>query len=172
MRSFFMTLLHLFVFGAASTAALAGVTQVRFIEPARFTDTHLSGEPVGDVLVELERLLIGLGQQCLPSGQTLEIEVLDVDLAGTGRYVPQRQGEIRLITSGVDAPRITLRTVLSENGRSIAGKVEVLRDLNFLEHRRLLTANESYPYEKRLLRDWFNDRFGSACASPKQTARP
>ena len=78
MRRFFMTLLHLFVFSAVSTAAFAGVTQVRFIEPDRFTDTHLNGEPVGDVLVELERLLIGLGQQCLLPGQTLEIEVLDV----------------------------------------------------------------------------------------------
>lgn len=152
--------------------ALAGVTQVRFIEPTRFTDTHLSGEPVGNVLLELERLLVDLGQQCLPPGQRLDIDVLDVDLAGTGRYLAARQAEVRLISSGVDAPRITLRYTLTENGQHIAGQEEVLRDLSFLEHRRFGTPTESYPYEKRLLRDWFTQRFGNTCTKVQAAARP
>lgn len=171
MRNYF-NVLALIGCSVVSIAAHAGVTHVRFIDAPRFTDTHLGSEPMGDVLVELEQVIVSLGQQCLPAGQTLDVDVLDVDLAGTGRYVPSRQGEIRLITSSIDAPRITLRYNLSENGRSFSGKEETLRDLAFLEHRRFRTTNESYPYEKRLLRDWFAERFGSACAVPKQAARP
>ena len=170
MKKFFSTVLVSLGAGAVFLPAQAAVVHVHFIEPDRFTDTRVNGEASRDALIAIERAIVALGEQCLPSNQNLEVEIRDIDLAGTSRYVSPRQSEVRIIRSGVDAPRITLHYTLTENGRVISSKEEVLRDLSFMEHRRLRDASQSYPYEKRLLADWFRERFGGTCRSAQQAS--
>jgi hypothetical protein len=65
-------------------AAAAGEVQVQSIEPERFTGVRLDACDGSSscVLRIIEQHLQGLANRCLDLGQALEIQVLNIDLAG------------------------------------------------------------------------------------------
>lgn len=147
-----------FLAALASASAIAGTVEVRFIEPDRFSDirdNHLRREQVLDVLAErLKRL----GQAGLPAGQTLTIDVLDVDLAGElqPRVSP---GDLRVLRGGADWPRVHLRYTLREGERVLQSGEERLADMAYQQSALPAAGDEPFPYEKRLLERWFAQRF-------------
>ena len=145
--------------------AIAQVS-VRYVAPERFTDAEdRSGLPLRVTLGGLTRILEELGRTRLSPGESLDISVLDVDLAGFERPGPPPSGSLRVVTDATP-PRIRFAYVLRRGGRAVARGEEALSDISFL-----LTSNPRLStgplyYERILLRDWFAKRFPASAARP------
>lgn len=145
---------------SASTAQAA--IDISFKNPERYTD---AGRYLGDrvseqVIQELKEYLESLGERYLKPSQSLQIEILDIDLAG--RYEPfHRSGfsDVRILRE-VTWPQIKVRYTLEENGEVTLQKEESITDMNYLRRAKAHLSNESLRHEKVMLDDWFRDRFG------------
>jgi len=145
---------------AAPSISFAAV-KVRFVDPDRYTDAGgFGGGSRNATLAELRGYLQQLGGRYLPPGQTLDIMVLDIDLAGS--YEPWRAGmsDVRILRD-VTPPRIRLRYVLSERGRRLRSGEETLSDINYQMNPSARASGDRYTYEKALLSDWFRRNFAA-----------
>ncbi|NHK98122.1 DUF3016 domain-containing protein [Rubrivivax benzoatilyticus] len=140
----------------AGPAQAAGVVQVSFVEPERYTDVGFGAVERERTTDRLAAIFQDLARR-LPDGQVLTVEVLDVDLAG---HVPVGNvNDTRVLTGGADWPRITLRYRL-EAGGSVQTRDETVSDLNYLQNRLFGgRADEALAYERRMLERWFEARF-------------
>jgi hypothetical protein len=151
---------------AASTAFLtlfaleaqaAGTVQVRFVQPDKFSDVrdgHLRAE---DNLQMLQRHLEEIGARYVTDGQTLKIEVLDVDLAGEV-HRGGRLDDVRVLKGRADWPRIQLRYTLETPGAPARSREATVSDFAYLE-RTPTQPNEPLAYERRMLDEWFRAEF-------------
>ena len=143
---------------APAPAHAAGVARVVFVNPETYTDARDASGRSDDNLQVLSQHLQRLAQRHLAQGQSLQIELLDVDLAG--RLRPFRGGaEVRVVKGSVDAPRISLRYTLQAGGAVLQRGEESLLDLNFMSGYAGNLATEPLRYEKRMLERWFTARF-------------
>lgn len=141
-----------------SGAALAGPVQVAFVHPETFTDagdgdrdTHTSLQAIADYLQ-------WLGQRYLPPEQSLDIEVLNVDLAG--KVLPTfRWGIVRVVGQPVDWPRITLRYRLHADGQTLGNGEASIADMAYSMHLGSYTGLDALSSEKRMLKSWFRGQF-------------
>lgn len=141
----------------SSTAHAAGTVEVSFTEPEHFTDAGRGSLATERTVKALGDHLKTLGRQ-LPDGQTLRLEVLDVDLAGELR--PTRSGsELRVLRGRADWPRITLRYTLLAGGRTLREGKEQLTDMNYQWMPLGLHSNDELAYEQRMLDRWFSENF-------------
>ena len=148
---------------AISPSARAEV-QVTFTAPETYLDAGLlrrDGERAREVALRtIREELMRLGERYLAPSQTLEIEVLDIDLAGEiewwhGPY------DIRFLRS-YTWPKIKLRYTLKQNGRSIRSHEELVSDPSYQMN--VIAATRSgdvMPYEKEMLARWFRSRFAA-----------
>ncbi len=149
----------LLALGLAGSPACAQVS-VTFIAPERFTDAenrYGSGVSRRVALAEIRRLFEELGSRVLKPGQSLAIEVLDLDLAGLdapGLSVPFGP---RVVTD-ITPPRLRLRYALAENGRTVLRAEEVVTDLNYLVRYGGRSTGYPFYYERELIRDWLQRR--------------
>jgi len=164
MRFIRTTVALLALSGTALSAHAAGAVEVSFVEPARYSDA--GRDPVESRRNEdtLARYLEGLGERYLAAGQTLKIDVLDLDLAGTVRPSRRGTGDIRIVRGGADAPHIRVRYSLAAGGQVVKSAEEVVTDLNYLGHAAGQTTGDPLRLEKRMLDDWFKARFGASKA--------
>ncbi|GEP10762.1 DUF3016 domain-containing protein [Methylobacterium gnaphalii] len=130
-----MTIRAAVVLAAALLAPLPAEAQVSvaFVAPERFTDAENrfgSGPTLRVTLAEIRRLFTELGDRVLRPGESLAITVLDIDLAGYERPVGLPNSP--RIVSDVAPPRLRLRYVLKERGRTVLSGEEVVTDINFL----------------------------------------
>ncbi|MCJ2087212.1 DUF3016 domain-containing protein [Methylobacterium sp. E-005] len=150
---------------AVAATLLAGApasaeVRVQYAAPERFTDAENrfgSGQPLRVTLAELTRILRDLGAARLRPGETLDITVRDVDLAGFERPGFTTPTGLRVVTDATP-PRIRLAYALHRGGRIVAHGEDTVTDINFL-----LTANPRFStgglyYERAILRDWFARR--------------
>ena len=160
-------LLSTFALILAATAlalpALAATVEVRY-------DSRQAHSDAGGTVAERERnlaavaaLLRELGARRLPATQTLEVELLDLDLTGTLRLSRHPPGEVRVVTGRADGPRIRLRYTLREVGSTLASGEESLYDaaLPHLGEARDSSGGEPLRHERTLLDHWFAQRFGA-----------
>jgi hypothetical protein len=128
---------------------------VSFTGSDHYTDAKPDGRDRTSALRDIERHLQELGQRYLPPEQTLRIEVLDVDLAGT---LPGVAGyQVRELREGGDGPAIKLRYTLESGGKVLDSREETLSDR---AHARLTHGTvPSLYFEKRMLDEWFKSRF-------------
>lgn len=156
MRHAFATL----ALAAVAAVAQAGVVEVRFVEPHKFSDAG-TGPALEQVQTELTRHLERLGRKALPASQSLRVEFTDVDLAGTIEPVTRRATEIRVLRGRADWPRLNLRYTLHDGARVIGQGDEQLTDMNYLFFGGTERAGDAEPlrYEKRMLTQWFMQRF-------------
>ena len=142
---------------ALSAAAQAGTVSVNFVEAQRFSDAGRGTLDIERNTQALARHLQKLGQR-LPEGQTLQVEVLDLDLAGELRQLQTH--ELRVLRGAADWPRVSLRYSLLENGREVKSGEERLAGMNYM-HDRLPTSGsqEFLAHDKHLLGQWFEKRF-------------
>jgi Protein of unknown function (DUF3016) len=146
--------------GAAHAAASDSPVTVSFVEPDRFAD-------LGDRVIDEPRNLKTLeawfkteGARYLANGQTLHIEVMDVDLAG--QMKPGRTlNDLRVVSGQADWPSIQLRYVLQAGGQTLSSGDERLSDLNYLGYAGRLQPGDPLRYEKKMIDDWFKARFGA-----------
>jgi Protein of unknown function (DUF3016) len=148
---------------AAGTASAATVS-VTFVQPEKFTDAgHSRGRATERELAELredlQQHLQGLADRKLAASDALQVEVLDIDLAGdfeTNRLT--RFVDVRVVRD-IASPRITLRYTLKQGDRVVTGAEEQLSDMNFLWGHNRYSNGDRLRYEKPLLDKWFEKRF-------------
>jgi hypothetical protein len=136
-------------FGAAS----AGTVNVTSTASPEYTPlgSRTWDESLGVLSTHLQKL----GKRMLPPDQVLNIQVLQLDLAGT-----VRGSQVRVLSGGADWPRMVVRYTLQVPGRPDVVAEERVADMNYL--RSGMTAyGDSEPlfYEKRMLTRWFRERF-------------
>lgn len=155
-----------FLCGLAAAAmagpAWAGPVEVSFIDADRYFDAGNQRRDEQRNLDALAAHLQSLGRRYLPDGQSLKIEVLQVDLAG--EVHPTRRGfDLRITRGGADWPRISLRyTLQGEGGAVLRQGEETVSDMAYQMHAALDDTSEPLRYEKRMLDDWFRARFASS----------
>ena len=143
---------------AVAAVASAGQVDVQFVEPARFSDAGFGEFETGRTVAALTRHLQGYASR-LPAGQSLSIEVLDVDLAGW--VVPGSRRDVRVLRGRADAPSIRLRFALTSEGRNLLAGEDRLTDLDYLSSSAVRQVSGNYGHEQRLLDVWFNERIAA-----------
>lgn len=151
------------VMGAA-TAQAAGTVTVAYIQPEKFADVGHSRRDVDDALKELTHHFEALAAKHLVDGQRLNIEVLDVDLAGEIRPTRRSMQDIRVLKGGADWPRIKLRYTLEAAGQAPRSAEQSIADMAYLQRIAVANRGDALHYEKRMLDEWFGAQFGAAAA--------
>lgn len=142
---------------AAPAAQAAGVVEVQFAPDARYADAGPTARDRRQVEQSLGRFLTDLGAQ-LPDQRRVVIEIKDIDLAGEMRWTRQAD-EIRVLRGRADWPRITVHTEVWDDGRIVSAADETISDLAYALSAPPRHASEDLPYEKRMLAQWFQQRF-------------
>lgn len=153
------------VVALAGPSLAAGVVRVSFVEPQRFADVGFVTADREQVLARLESHLLHWGARHLRDGESLAIDVLDVDLAGEEQ--PGPRGNPRLLRGGADFPRLRLRYVLQVGGRVVSQGEERLVDMDYLERRTSVRTDEPLFYERRLLDEWLVARIEPLLPAPR-----
>jgi hypothetical protein len=143
----------------APLALAAGVVEVNFKPVDELTDVgrgSLEGDRNVKALADHFRTLAAR----LPDGQTLKVDVLDVDMAG--HVKPSRLGgDLRVLRGGADWPSLDLQWSLQEGGRTVSSGKDRISDLTYLQQPLRLGATGTVAYETRLIDRWFDQHFGS-----------
>lgn len=142
----------------AGGAAQAGTVTVAFVQPETFTDVRDHNLDANANLKTIADYLQWLGRKYLPPDQSLQIDVLDVNLAGKLRPTV-RWGMVRVIGNSVDWPQMRLRYRLESGGQEVASGEQSLSDMGYATHLEGYAGLNTLPYDKRMLRDWFRGRF-------------
>lgn len=155
------SLIPVLALAAAALLALpahaAGQVEVKYVEPEKFMDIGFGSFERERNQASLDQAFQRLAAQ-LPTGQTLKIEVLDVDLAG--EVHPGSVRDVRVLRGGVDWPRIQLRYSLQAGDATIKTGEQRLSDVNYMFGGRAIGPRDgALPYEQRLIDRWFSDTF-------------
>ena len=135
----------------------AGSVDVRFVATAGYSDIGFGAFDREQHLKTLEGHFQRLASR-LPDGQTLQVEVLDVDLAGEVR--PHHGTDLRILRGGADWPRLTLRYELRDAAGVLQSGEQHVADLAYrFEMRGVPRYAGPLAYEQRLIERWFADRF-------------
>ncbi|WP_084197194.1 DUF3016 domain-containing protein [Solimonas soli] len=145
----------------AAPAVAAPNTLVTFKDPDKFIDAGTDGigsRTSPQVLDALKKHLQQLGARWLPAGQTLQITVTDIDLAGRFDPRPGRDNRVRIMRDG-DWPRIDLHYTLKQDGRTLQDADAHLSDMSYLMNSGLTRSDDWLRYEKSMLDRWFAKTF-------------
>jgi len=147
---------------AACVTAAAGTVTVSFIEPEHYADAGPSRGEREQTLAALGLQMQRLGERYLTAGQSLAVEVLDVDLAGQMRPVGRVPIETRVMRGSADWPRMTLRyTLAGPDGPAVHGE-ETIADMAYQMQFPRYARMDPLHYEMQMLDQWFRERFGAA----------
>lgn len=138
---------------APLAAQAAGQVQVRWIEPEKYADAGRGAFDRERTLEALAAHLQSLGRR-LPAGQTLSLEVTDLELAGELEPFSRLHDEVRVLRGRADWPRMSLRYTLSEGSRTLAAGDAQLSDPNYFLRSLPVGLRGALAYEKRMLNDW------------------
>ena len=141
---------------ATAGAASAGTVEVHLLAPAQYADAGTSSWDEQANVQALSRHLQAMGPK-LPGGQTLKVELLDLDMAGA--VSPIRQ--VRVVRGKADFPRMKLRYTLESPGQAARSGEDTLSDLDYTRGLTSSRGSEPLYFEKRMLDDWFQKRFAS-----------
>lgn len=147
-------------FVVSSAALAAGSVQVNFVEPDKFSDAGRGAYDVERTTKAFDEHFKALGQR-LPDGQSLRLQVTDIDLAGELR--PSRNGsEIRVLRGRADWPRVAMRYELVHDGRMLKSGEAKVSDMAYQQASLGLHRGEAYAYEFRMLDRWFSEQILAA----------
>ena len=143
--------------GLAEPALAAGKLDVQYVDAEKFADIGFGGIERERNLKTLSDCLQKLAAQ-LPDGQTLQLTVLDVDLAG--QVWPGSLREVRVLRGRADWPRVHLQYTLRQGDTTLKSGDAQISDMDYLDHTVLLADNQgSLSYERRMLQVWFRKTF-------------
>ena len=155
------TLATLLVAGAAEAA---GTAQISSTKPEDFADIRDRAHSREQNLKALEQVITNVAKPYVADGQTLKIEVLDVDLGGEVRP-GSRAWDVRVLRGRADWPRITLRWSLDGAGASPRSGEAVVQDMSYLQRIPPALADTALVYERRMLDEWFKQQFAKAAVN-------
>ena len=145
----------------AVSAHAAGTVQVNFVKPENFADVRDRTHSREQNLKTLEQVITSAAQPYVADGQTLKIDVLDVDLAGEVRP-GARAWDVRVLRGRADWPRITLRWSVEGAGAAPRSGEAVVQDMAYLQRIPPSTIDSALVHERRMLEEWFKDQFGKS----------
>src|SRR3569832_2616149 len=131
------------VLALAAAGAFAGTAQVRFIDPDNFTDLAANKGDEAQTIRALTAHMQRLAER-LPADQVLNVDVLDVHLAGRSVPSARRGDRIRIVKNGADVPFINLRWSLQSRGQVLRSGEERLTALDYM-HNDLPSRRASEP---------------------------
>lgn len=137
-----------------SVAQAAGKVDVQWLEPATYSDAGRSASDRESAMQALGAHLQKLAH-LLPQGQTLKLEITDLDLAG--EIEPVGWHDLRVVRGRADWPRMELRFALAVDGRSLKSGQTRLQDMGYSFSPR----SEALGYEKRMIDRWFKAEFAA-----------
>jgi Protein of unknown function (DUF3016) len=143
----------------AVSAHAAGTVQCTFVNPEKFADIRDRTYSAEQNLKSLEQIVVSVAAPYVHDGQTLKVEVLDVDLAGEVRP-GARAYDVRVMRGRADWPRITLRWSLEGAGQAPKSGEAVVQDMAYLQRLQPAMSDTSLVYERRMLDEWFRAQFG------------
>ena len=136
----------------ASSAAWAQVS-VSYVKPEDFVDIDRNPIDRERTLKQFTEYFQSLEKK-LPAGQSLKIEVLDIDLAG--RLYPRRAADdIRVMNGGADWPRMHLKYTLEQDGQVLRSGDEEISNMDYQHRVGGYFDSDPLRYEKQMLDDWF-----------------
>lgn len=149
---------------ALALPALAGTATVAYVAPEKYTDAAYSHAVANErdraiVQRDLTAHFQRLAESLLPAGESLRIEVLDIDLAGHFDPFRFHGAGVRILTD-ITPPRIRLHCTLVRGAEVLATGDEHLSDLNYQMWNARYDSADPLRYEKALLDAWFRKRFG------------
>ncbi len=144
----------------AAPAHAAGTVVANFVQPERYTDIGFAAADRDRAMATLRAHLERRGRDLLADGQSLQVDVLDVDLAG--REHPGARRDLRVLDGRVDAPRLHLRYTLRAGERVLASGAQQLTDAAYLDRLPPRRALEPLAHERRLLDGWLAARLAPA----------
>jgi Protein of unknown function (DUF3016) len=146
----------------ATAAQAAGQVDVSFKNINEFSDAGLGVVERERNTKSLSDFMLGWAAS-LPSGQTLQLEVQDVDLAGEVRHNWRGQGQdVRVLRGRADSPHIKLHYSLQADGKTIKSGDAQLADLDYFFGAPPGSQLGDLPFEKRMLQQWFVHNFNTA----------
>ena len=142
-----------------SASALAGTARVTFVSPEKFTDIGRYGDQreAAENRSEVAQHIEQLAARKLPPGQIIEVDVLDVSLAGRLEPWHFRLWDVRFMRS-VTWPSMKLRYRLNEGDQILASGEETVADMDYLQRINAYPTSDPRRYEKRMLDEWFERR--------------
>jgi hypothetical protein len=151
---------------AADSAQPASPVSVIFISPEKFTDVRddiMDSDGNRDRLLgEIKANIENTARQYVGAGQTLEIKVTDIDLAGD--FEPWRGAEfshIRMLKE-IYPPRMDLEfKLVGADGKVISEGKRHLQDLTYLMTT-MLPASDTLRFDKEMVRSWVRQEFKRA----------
>jgi hypothetical protein len=147
-----LALAGLFLLSAGG--ASAEVT-VAYTKPEQFADMPFEPWERERVLQELTAHFNKLGK-ALPAGETLRVEVLDLDLAGRLRPNMRTVRDLRVLNNGADWPHMHLRYSVEADGKVIRSGDDQLSNMNYMNRHNRYQEGDFLRYEKQMIDDWFN----------------
>lgn len=135
----------------AGPAAAEGKVEVSYVEPERFADIGWGNVDRERVLRQMTSMLEELAAR-LPDGQTLKLEVTDIDLAGEQR--PGRAQDVRVLRGMADWPQIKLRYTLLAGSATLQSGEANIYDMAY-QYGVVDSVGTNLPYERRMMRKWF-----------------
>lgn len=146
----------------AQTPAAASI-EVNYDNPEHFRDASLDSngyERGADeyVMKTLRSYLQTLGKRYLPPGQTLRIDIRDIDLAGQYEPWHPQAYTIRFMRD-ITWPSIDLHYVLSQQGQPLSQADAHLSDKFYLQRPGRSTSSDRLYAEKAMLEEWFRKQF-------------
>jgi hypothetical protein len=138
---------------------------VRWNDPAQFTEIRYSRNPrqasEGDWVEEIAEYLQARTARALPTGERVEIDILDIERAGEYEWLRDSAQDIRVMRD-LYPPRLTLQfRRYAADGHVIAQGERRLVDLAYLMGPRPISSSDTLVYEKRLIDRWIRREFGS-----------
>ncbi len=134
-----------------SSAVLAAAT-VTYVNPARMTDVPRFGVDREFMQAELIAHLNTLSSR-LPAGQNLNVEILDIDLAGDV-FPRVAIPNVRVLKGRGDWPRIHMRYSIEQDGKVVGSGERRLVDTSYLTGSNRY-GSDTFAHEKQLLDEWF-----------------
>ena len=149
--------------GAAAVTPAESSVSVTYVNPEHFTENRMYGRQDRfnriDYLAQLKAYLIKQGQAVLKPGQSLQVNITDIQLAGA--YEPwhgPRWDYVRVMRD-IYSPRIDLDfRLVDQDGNVLREGKRVLRDLDYLHSGVSVPSatGASLYYDKALLRRWLS----------------
>jgi hypothetical protein len=153
------SLLSIFVVSSAFCVTALGAnaaTSVTFIAPEKYADMPFSYFDKDRVKASLKEHFEMLGSK-LPQGEDLNVEILDIDLAGERDFRANAPQDLRILRGGADWPKIELRYSVQSQGKVVTSGSTRISDMNYLQTFNQYSKNEFLRYEKRMIDQWFKE---------------
>ncbi len=144
--------------GPIAAARAAGTVEVSYVKPQEFADIGLGSIDRDRSLASLDRIFQDLRTK-LPDGQSLQLQVTDVDLAGELEFQGARP-DLRVVRGRADWPRMDLHYTLLQNGAVLKSGDAHLSDPSYTFGLQTVRHDEPLHYERRMVDDWFAKTFG------------